>query len=124
MLLYLGAREAELGIFVIQEQRIQVSPTRFRVPDLCIVAGPPPQEQILTQPPLVCVEILSPSDRMSRLQSKIADYLAFGVRYVWVVDPQARQAFVYTPRGMHEVKDGLLQTEDPAVVVPLVQIYR
>jgi hypothetical protein len=33
LLLRLGLREKELGIFVIQEQRVRVSPIRFRVPD-------------------------------------------------------------------------------------------
>jgi len=38
-LLYLCAREKQLGIYVIQEQRIQVSPMRFRVPDICVLSG-------------------------------------------------------------------------------------
>ncbi len=31
IVIYLGSREKEYGIFVIVEQRVQVSPTRFRV---------------------------------------------------------------------------------------------
>jgi len=39
---YLGSRKKELGIYVVVEQRVQVSPTRFRVPDVCVLleAGP------------------------------------------------------------------------------------
>ena len=34
------------------------------------------------------------------MQRKVADYLAFGVRYVWVLNPQTKQAVVYTDTGM------------------------
>lgn len=36
---WLEAKEDDLGICVFPEQRIQVSSNRFRVPDLCVVAG-------------------------------------------------------------------------------------
>jgi Uma2 family endonuclease len=70
LLLYLHERRKLWNIFVIQEQRIQVSRTRFRVPDLCVIVGPEPDEQIFTSPPFLCVEILSPEDRMSRMQDR------------------------------------------------------
>ncbi|MGH9722661.1 MAG: Uma2 family endonuclease, partial [Bryobacteraceae bacterium] len=84
LMVYLAAREKKLGVYSIQEQRVQISPRRFRVPDVCILAGSKPAEQIVTTPPIVCIEVLSPEDRLPRTQRKIADYLEFGVRYVWV----------------------------------------
>jgi Uma2 family endonuclease len=45
------------------------------------VAGSKPAEQILTKPPFLCIEILSPEDRMRRIQQKIDDYLDFGAEY-------------------------------------------
>src|ERR1019366_7939929 len=62
---YLNVRAEHWGIRVFVEQRVQVRPTRFRVPDICVVAGPEPEEQILTSPPLACIEILSKDDRWS-----------------------------------------------------------
>ncbi len=123
LLFYLGSRERQLGICVFLEQRIQLSSTRFRVPDICVVVGPEPQEQIFTRPPFLCIEILSPEDRMSRMQEKIDDYLAFGVGYVWLVNPQSRRAYVYTGEGMTEVKDGVLRTHDPEIAVPLAELF-
>jgi len=123
LVMYLGNREKQLGIRVFLEQRIQLSPTRFRVPDICVVVGPEPQEQIFTQPPFLCVEILSPEDRMSRMQEKIDDYLRFGVRYVWLVNPQSKRAYVYTSEGMTEVKDGVLRTSEPEIAVPLEEVF-
>ena len=62
ILLYLSAREKELGIWAIQEQRVQVSAKRFRIPDVCVTLGEP-TEQIFTKPPFSCIEVLSREDR-------------------------------------------------------------
>jgi len=123
ILYYLHQRRKLWNIFVIQSQTVQVSPTRYRVPDICVVVGPEPDEQIFTTPPFLCIEVLSPEDRMSRMQQKIGDYLKFGVSYVWVVDPQTRQAWIYTADTMREVQDGMLQTENPELVVPLSAVF-
>lgn len=109
--------------FVYPEQRIQVSPRRFRVPDVCVYVGTDPKEAVFTTPPFLCIEILSPEDRISRMQVKINDYLKFGVRYVWMVDPSTRTAWVYTSSGMYEVADGVLRTENPAMEVSLAEIF-
>src|SRR6266849_1193459 len=50
------AREKRWGISVAPELRVQVKPTRFRIPDVCVVIGKP-DEQVLTEPPFLCVEI-------------------------------------------------------------------
>jgi len=119
---YLYNRRQELGIHVVPEQRVQVKPSRFRVPDVCVVSGNEPREQILTSPPFLCVEILSKDDRMSEMQERIDDYLSFGVRYVWLVDPRTKRAHVHTTQGSHEVKDAL-RTHDPEIVVPLEELF-
>ena len=121
--IFLGVRSKEFGIWVYPEQRVQVTPTRYRVPDLCVVAGPKPKEQIFTTPPFLCIEILSKDDRAGETQEKIDDYLAFGVPYVWVVDPERRRAYIHTAAGSREAKDGVLRTESPDITVPLAEIF-
>ena len=121
---YFRARKRKLGIYAFAEQRVQVSPRRFRIPDVCIVAGSKPTEQILSKPPLICVEILSKDDRMSTMQERISDYLQFGVSYVWVVDPRTHRAWVHTKNGCHEAKDGILRTENPAIDLPLAELFQ
>ena len=123
ILFYLRERRKQWNIFVIQEQRIRISATRYRVPDICVVAGQEPDEQVFTHPPFLCIEILSPEDRMSRMQRKISDYLSFGVAYVWVIDPQTRRAWTYTSEQMWEVRDGVLRTENPGIAVPLDDLF-
>src|SRR5215468_8783215 len=56
----LRARRREWGVWAAVEQRVQVSPTKFRVPDVCVVLGGKPKEKILHTPPFVCIEVLSP----------------------------------------------------------------
>ncbi|HXR98395.1 MAG TPA: Uma2 family endonuclease [Terriglobales bacterium] len=60
------AHRIDWEIRVFPELRVQVAPTRFRVPDVCVLNQKAPREKILTRPPLVCIEILSPKDRLSR----------------------------------------------------------
>ena len=121
---YFLNRSRALKIHAFFELRTQVSPTRFRIPDVCVVAGPKPTEQILTHPPLIAIEILSKDDRMSAMQEKIADYLKFGVRYVWVIDPATRRAWEYSKDGARESKDGILRTDNPAIELPLPEIFQ
>src|SRR5690349_24402323 len=54
---YLFNREKHWGIHVFPGQRVQVTPRRFRVPDICVIPGARPKEQIFTRPPIVCIEI-------------------------------------------------------------------
>lgn len=123
LLFYLHQRRGELGICVFLEQRIRISRTRYRVPDLCVIAGPEPDEEIFTAPPFLCIEVLSPEDRMSRMQERIADYLGAGVRFVWVADPQSHKGWIYTAGQFQEASDGVLRTQDPVIVVPLEAIF-
>jgi Uma2 family endonuclease len=122
ILLYLSAREKELGIWVIQEQRVQVSAKRFRIPDVCVTLGEP-NEEILRQPPFICIEILSPEDRWRRIQQRIDDYLTMGVPYVWVLDPSAKTVYSATPsERTYKVTEGVLKTQNPSVELPISEI--
>ena len=120
---YLGNREKQWQICVFVEQRVQISAARYRVPDICVIAGPYPEEQIFTHPPFLCIEILSLDDRISRMREKIDDYLNFGVSYVWVIDPASRRADIYAPGIRHDVKDGFLRTTNPELIVPFSEIF-
>ena len=53
--------------------------------------------------PVLAIEVLSPSDRPSRVNDKVADYLANGVRLVWLVDHEDRKVTVYRPGRSHEM---------------------
>ena len=85
--------------------------------------GTEPDGQIIRRPPFLCVEILSNDDTMTQMQEPIHDYLTFGVRYVWVLDPRTKRAYTFTQSGMTEVNDGVLRTANPDIQVPLSEVF-
>jgi len=123
VIFYLRSHFDREGIKVYPEFRVQVRSTRYRVPDVLVTLGDP-GEEILTHPPFLCIEILSPEDRMSRVETRINDYLEMGVPYVWVLDPQTKQAFAATPaEGLREVRTGTLETSQPRLALPLAEMF-
>jgi Uma2 family endonuclease len=107
--------------FVTIETRTQVSPTRFRVPDVCVYAEEP-DEQIFHTPPLLVIEILSPEDRMSRMQRKMEDYYAMGCMNVWILDPWRKKAYVYDGKAIVETQ-GTLSTHVPRLSLSTLDIF-
>lgn len=116
--------ESALGIDVVVEQRVQVKETRFRIPDICVLAHGTQPTPVYTEPPFLCVEILSKDDAMSSMLERIHDYLEFGVAYVWVVDPRTHRAWTYTRNEIREVTDGVLRTQNPDIAVPFAEIFQ
>jgi Uma2 family endonuclease len=80
--------EAEWRVRVLPELRIQVSPTRFRVPDVTVLDRTQTKEQIITHPPVAVFEVLSPEDTIQRLTSRLEDYRIMGIPEIWVVNPE------------------------------------
>ncbi len=86
---WFGSQEKVWSVKVATEQRLQVSPTRVRIPDVMLVSRGP-QPEVTVDPPVLVVEILSPDDTYTDTQSRSADYLNMGVRAVWIIDPASR----------------------------------
>jgi Uma2 family endonuclease len=82
-------QEKSWSVKVAVEQRVQVSSTRVRIPDVMLVSRGP-QPEVIVEPPLLVVEILSPDDTYTETQSRSADYLRMGVPCVWIIDPTSR----------------------------------
>jgi Uma2 family endonuclease len=120
ILLYLANHYPEF--WAVVEVRVQVKSTRFRVPDVTLVAGPRPAGRVITAPPYLVVEVLSPDDRAGAMQERIDDYLAFGIPYVWVVNPSTGRGYVHTTEAAREARDGILRTADPAIELPLQEL--
>jgi len=123
ILVWFHARRRALQLTAFPEQRIQVRPDRFRVPDVCVVSLPEPDEQIFTSPPYLCVEVLSPEDSFPKLQSRLDDYLAMGVPNVWVLDPPTRRGWAIAREGHFEALDGILRTSDGRVALPISDLF-
>jgi Uma2 family endonuclease len=107
----------------VVEQRVQLKPTRFRIPDVCVVKGPGPHPAIFREPPFICIEVLSKDDTLVSMQKKIDDYLKFGVPYAWVFDPIDRRVWTYRTGGNQEVEDGVLRTENQSIEILLAEVF-
>ena len=81
------------------EMRVQIGPRGYRVPDICVLRRSDPVTPIIQTAPLICIEVLSPEDRISRMAERIADYARMGVEHIWLIDPISRHAWVATADG-------------------------
>ncbi len=99
------------GWDVLVEQGVQISRSRVRIPDICVVRADD-RDEVIQHPPALWVEILSPEDRWRRVQGKLVDVLQFGVPTVWMIDPYERKAWMATAEhGTVEVRDGVLRCD-------------
>jgi Uma2 family endonuclease len=112
----------QLPVETFPEQRVQVTPTRFRIPDVTVVKTSQVQGEIFTAPPHLCIEILSKDDTLDYMQEKIDDYLRFGVPYIWIINPRLRKGYVATKAGLAEAESGVLATSDPEIRLPVAQL--
>ncbi|HTU48227.1 MAG TPA: Uma2 family endonuclease [Bryobacteraceae bacterium] len=115
------ALRRQLGFRVKPEQRVQVSPTRVRVADVCLVPRED-RDEVTQRPPLLWVEVLSPDDRMSRVQARLQDCLRMGVETIWIIDPYSNTAWTLKPEGLTQAEDGVLRCADPALEVKLSDV--
>ena len=89
ILAYFREHRRAWNIRALPALRIQISPTRYRVPDVTVLDRDLPVEQIITVPPIAVFEILSPEDTMSRILVKLGGYGQMGISNIFVVEPRA-----------------------------------
>jgi Uma2 family endonuclease len=85
----LGQHEDEWGVVGTIGQRIRVASNRVRIPDLALLHKGK-QPPVVSEPPVLVVEILSPDDSYSDTQERVQDYHSMGIKAVWLVDPRTR----------------------------------
>jgi len=100
-------RFEELGLCqVVVEQSVLVREGAVLIPDVCLLRADDSSENLVTIPALLCIEILSPSDRFSYTVKKCREYLNWGVPFCWILDPEERNAWVSDASGLHPVPAG------------------
>jgi Uma2 family endonuclease len=115
---YLRTNAERFRVRTVQEIRVRVSCTRYRVADVCCVRRAPDESGIITEPPVLVIEILSPDDTVPQTEDRIDDYLAMGVPFVWLIDPRdLDRAWIYEPGQRHRVSDRILTAGE--IRVPL-----
>jgi Uma2 family endonuclease len=109
--------------FGLIAQRVQIKPRKYLVPDICVLRVGSPCERILTRPPLIAIEILSPEDTLRRASLKAIEYLEFGVEHVWVIDPSARVAYRGVASGLELLPSGELSAPGTPILIRIRDLF-
>lgn len=117
---WMRAREAKLRIVPVVEVRLKVAERRYRIPDVMVLSADAPEEDVVATAPLLCVEVLSPCDTLTEIWGRSQDYFAIGVPTCWIIDPENAIAWIATPTGLVEAKDGILRAGE--IEMPLAEV--
>jgi Uma2 family endonuclease len=111
------------GVRPLGDTRVQVTPTRYRIPDICVVRNTDPKDAIIRFVPLLCIEILSKDDRLIELQERVDDYAQMGVEKIWAIDPWKRHGYYAGRRGFTQPEDGVLRIDGTPITISLVGVF-
>ena len=76
----------------LPELTLGITGNQYLIPDLAVVRRDQVQDPYPITPVHLCIEIVSPDDRLSEVFAKCETYRAWGCPYAWVLDPQTRTA--------------------------------
>ena len=78
----------------------------------------------VTVPPMMVIEILSPKQNIQPLVDKIREYVRHGVKSCWLVEPATRVVSVFPASGgSRAFAEGSLRDEAIGLEVPIAQIF-
>lgn len=120
----LGQMLRAAGLKSYSEVTLRISPELELIPDV-VATRRKPDGPYATEPVDLCVEILSPDDRLNRTMKKAGHYVGWGVADVWIVDPSARTAWMVNaqhPDGLWVHPDGTL-TAASGIQIPLTKLF-
>jgi Uma2 family endonuclease len=115
---------------VVPGPGVEISDTSYRVPDLVVVrtSSVAITDKNLSQPPVLAVEIASPSTAAYDRNRKKTVYAEFGIPAYWIVapDPQSPSITAYALNGASYAESGRAAGEDefaadhpfPVLIVP------
>jgi Uma2 family endonuclease len=101
----------------LPELTTRLQERQFYVPDLAVEEFAKPIQGRYpgpADPVFLCVEIVSPPDRVGKLFGKCEEYHQWGVPYCWVIDPDRKIAWEYLPADLEPRK-----VEDPLTAGPI-----
>jgi Uma2 family endonuclease len=102
--IWLDDHEDVVGVVAAGDARCRLSqqPDTIVGIDVAVFAGEEAVRQSQSEaffdgPPLIAIEVLSPSDTHEDVSDKIHRYLRAGSRQVWIADPEFRTVTVHKP---------------------------
>jgi Uma2 family endonuclease len=79
------------------------------------------QPDVIVEPPILIIEILSPDDTYSDTQERAQDYRKMGVGTVWIIDPKTRTGRMCS--GAEWVEATRLEVRQTPLYVNLPDIF-
>ena len=107
---------------VVAELRSSVTPTRYRLPDVCVLLAAPKTKYLLDAAFLV-VEVLSEGDVMSAVIEKLKEYAAKGVQNIWLIDPRLQLMCTYCAPTLVEIEGEVISTADRSLELSRSEIF-
>ncbi len=119
------AHETLWSVIALIEARTWVAPNRVRIPDVALTSLAP-QGEVLTEAPILVVEILSPDDSYSDTEQRANEYLAMGVQAVWIIDPRTRTGRMCAGQSAEQLWTVAMRLEvsGTPIFVELDEIFR
>ncbi len=110
------------GFVACPELTMRLRAGRYLVPDVAVLSRDRIQDPYPTEPVHLCVDILSPDERLSQVIAKAEECHNWGVPMVWILNPEEQTALEFSPNRLHEVPlDGSL-TASP-ISIPVREIF-
>jgi Uma2 family endonuclease len=113
--------------------RLQRDPDRIVGIDAGVWLGsefvePPDDPPLYDAPPVVAIEVLSPSDTHESVTDKLFLYLSSGVAQVWMVDPDVKTVMIHRPDVDPQLfSSRQVLTAEPELIglrIPVVQLFQ
>jgi Uma2 family endonuclease len=113
----------DLGIVTAPDATMRLFPGLVRMPDVAFFSwdrlpgGEAPATPIPDLAPDLAVEVISKGNTKKEMDRKIREYFKYGVKLVWLINPQKRMVAVYTsPQDRRLLRED--EVLDGADVVP------
>jgi Uma2 family endonuclease len=108
------------GFDATPEQTVKLSERRYLVPDIAVQRVGEIEDPYPSKPVFLCIEILSPDDRLANTVAKCEEYHTWGVPFCWIVDPEEKQCWEYHAGGIlnQMSANGQLTAQEIALSVP------
>jgi Uma2 family endonuclease len=120
-----------LGEVLNSENLYALSRSTRRSPDLAIILGDRRQEllgaKVIPIIPEIAIEVLSPSETPRMIHRKLKQYFEAGVKEVWLIDPEVREAEIWTgptlPDHTLSESDPIVSALLPGFALPLADLF-
>lgn len=98
------------------EVRARLRPDKWRLPDVMVALLEDVKRlEYATEPPHLCIEVLSKDDELEEMKKKCDSYHEWGVPYCWILDPDKRIAW-------HFARGSQIQQTDQSLTAGVISL--